>query len=102
MIKTVVECGSGYLQQVNAFYVREFQMMHAAEDAARFLHHACMGLPLRQNGQNSNESSTPDTLDGFYAAMVEHAVAFFGSRVLYPSRPCPDAPAAIPLSRSAY
>ena len=101
MLKTVDEWGSAYLPQVNAFYVREFQMMHAAEDAARFLHHACMGLPLRQNGQNSNESSTTDTLDGFYAAMVEHAVAFFGSRVLYPSRPDPDAADAIPLSRSA-
>ena len=33
--------------QVNAFYVREFKMMYAAEEAARFLHHACRGLPAR-------------------------------------------------------
>ncbi len=38
-------------REVNAFYVREFQMMHAAEDATRFLHQACQGLPQRLNGQ---------------------------------------------------
>ena len=45
MLARVEECGSTYLPQVNAFYVREFQMMHAAEDATRFLHQACQGLP---------------------------------------------------------
>ena len=43
MLASVEERGSAYLPQVNAFYVREFQMMHAAEDATRFLHHACQG-----------------------------------------------------------
>ena len=50
MLASVEERGSAYLTQVNAFYVREFQMVHAAEDAARFLHQACQGLPLRLNG----------------------------------------------------
>ena len=46
-IAALEHCGSTYLPQVNAFYVREFQMMHAAEDATRFLHQACQGLPHR-------------------------------------------------------
>jgi len=50
MLAHVEEFGSTYLPQVNAFYVREFQMMHAAEDATRFLHQACQGLPHRLNG----------------------------------------------------
>src|SRR6266576_3435457 len=52
MLVRVEECGSTYLPQVNAFYVREFQMMHAAEDATRFLHQACQGLPQRLNGHS--------------------------------------------------
>src|SRR5499427_1691934 len=47
LIARVEECGSAYLPEVNAFYVREFQMVHAAEDATRFLHQACQGLPQR-------------------------------------------------------
>ena len=55
MLASVEERGSAYLPQVNAFYVREFQMMHAAEDATRFLHQACQGLPQRLNGDSRCE-----------------------------------------------
>ena len=79
--------------------------MHAAEDATRFLHHACRGLPSRLNGSSRIGSSPDDTrltpsLDVFYTRVIEYAVAYFGSRVLYPSRPAPaeDSPA---LSRTA-
>jgi Haem-binding uptake, Tiki superfamily, ChaN len=78
----VEELGSAYLPHVNAFYVRDFQMMHAAEDAARFLHHACRGLPLRLNGYGEGSSE-----DLFYTRVLENALAYFGSRVLYPARP---------------
>ncbi|HKU27026.1 MAG TPA: ChaN family lipoprotein [Candidatus Sulfotelmatobacter sp.] len=96
MLSRIEQCGSAYLPEVNAFYVHEFQMMHAAEDAARFLHHACQGLP--QRGVVSGEETSPAldrhaALDRFYARVIEHAIAYFGSRVLYPSRPAapPDA-----------
>jgi len=88
LIARVEECGSAYLPEVNAFYVREFQMMHAAEDATRFLHQACQGLPQRLNGHGPAQTEEGDrAADRFYARVVEHAIAFFGSRVLYPSRP---------------
>jgi len=110
MLSSVEQHGSAYLPLVNAFYVREFQMIHAAEDATRFLHQACQGLPQRLNGQSGEERSEPErpangnrdrkaTLDDFYARVIEHAVAYFGSRVLYPSRPAPDDTS--PLSRAA-
>jgi hypothetical protein len=106
MLASVEERGSAYLPQVNAFYVREFKMMHAAEDATRFLHQACQGLPQRLNGH------TPETLgddlslrrnkaDEFYTRVVEHAVGYFGSRVLYPSRPAPETDNVPGLSRAA-
>jgi hypothetical protein len=103
LIDRVEECGSAYLPHVNAFYVREFQMMHAAEDATRFLHQACQGLPHRLNGHAATEADLSDgerAADRFYARIVEHAIAYFGSRVLYPSRPAPVADDT-PLSRAA-
>jgi len=103
MLATVEERGSAYLPQVNAFYVREFRMMHAAEDATRFLHHACQGLPRRLNGANGNgpEASLVSASDEFYARVIEHAVAYFGSRVLHPSRPAPETGEPCLLSRAA-
>ena len=97
----VEERGSAYLPQVNAFYVCEFKMMHAAEDATRFLHHACQGLPQRLNGANGNSGGDAPVIDQFYARVIEHAVAYFGSRVLHPSRPAPESDDLRPLSRAA-
>jgi hypothetical protein len=99
MLTSVEERGSAYLPQVNAFYIREFQMIHAAEDATRFLHQACQGLPQRLNGNCNGDASRKNPIDDFYARVIENAAAHFGSRVLYPSRPAPDD--ASPLSRSA-
>jgi Haem-binding uptake, Tiki superfamily, ChaN len=105
VLARVEQCGSVYLPEVNAFYVSEFKMMHAAEDAARFLHHACQGLPQRRNGhsiQPGIESTDIRTAaDRFYARVMEHAIAFFGSRVLYPARPAPDSGESVQLSRAA-
>jgi Haem-binding uptake, Tiki superfamily, ChaN len=102
MLASVEERGSAYLPQVNAFYIRHFQMMHAAEDAARFLHQACQGLPQRLHGHVTNENGNgrKNPMDDFYACVIEHAVAYFGSRVLYPSRPAAD-PDDFALSRAA-
>jgi hypothetical protein len=58
-------------------------MAQAAEDAARFLHHACRGLPLSTNGRKHADA---DPADVFYSRALEHALAYFGSRVLYPAR----------------
>jgi hypothetical protein len=104
MLTTVADRGGAYLPQVNAFYVREFQMIHAAEDAARFLHQACQGLPQRidgaaDRGADGDGKRARSPIDDFYARVVEHAVADFGSRVLYPSRPAPHD--SSPLSRAA-
>jgi Haem-binding uptake, Tiki superfamily, ChaN len=105
MLASVEERGSAYLPQVNAFHIREFQMMHAAEDATRFLHHACRGLPQRLNGQDANANAAnhrpAQTADAFYTRLIEHAVAYFGSRVLHPARPAPESEDAPALSRAA-
>jgi hypothetical protein len=84
LLERVEERGSAYLPQVNALYVREFQMMYVAEEAARFLHHACRTLP-----QYGRQKPTLERSDEFYVRVVENALAYFGSRVLYPNRPAP-------------
>jgi hypothetical protein len=59
--------GCVYAPRTNTFFIREFKMAHAAGEAARFLHHACKGMP-REPGQND----------------LENALAHFGSRLLCP------------------
>jgi heme-binding uptake protein ChaN (Tiki superfamily) len=82
LAKRVEECGSAYLPHANTIYIREFHMMHAAEHASRFLHHACRGLPLRGPAPAFSNGE-----DAFYTRTLEYALAYFGSRVLYPARP---------------
>ena len=95
LLRRVSDRGSVYLAPINAVYVRQFGMTSAAEDATRFLHQACRGLPNLINGKAATRRSAPNRApvaalldrDGaFYAAVFEHALAFFGSRILYPAR----------------
>ena len=86
----VRERGSVYLTPINAVYVREFSMTSAAEDATRFLHQACRGLPHICNGKAAPNAANVAPLhqgDAFYVTVLEHALAFFGSRILHPARP---------------
>jgi len=98
MLQKVESRGTVYLPAINAFYVREFQMTCAAEEASRFLHHACRGLPLRRNG---HAVATGEPVDRFFARTLEQALAYFGSRVLYPARPAISDQESCEFSRAA-
>ncbi len=91
LLRQVRERGSVYLTPINAVYVRQFHMTSSAEDATRFLHQACRGLPNLCNSKaavHAAPSARPlDKDDAFYEAVFEHALAFFGSRILHPARP---------------
>ena len=91
LLRQVRERGSVYLTPINAVYVRQFRMTSSTEDATRFLHQACRGLPNLSNGKPAPPAppvAQPlDRNDAFYMAVFEHALAFFGSRILYPARP---------------
>lgn len=106
MLTQVEARGCVYLPEVNAFYVREFRMATAAEDAARFLHQACQGLPRRLSCHRSDsdpdrgKAPSKNPIDQFYSRVLEHAIAYFGSRVLDPSR-APILDDAQCLSRAA-
>ena len=94
LLRQVRERGSVYLTPINAVYVRQFRMTSSAEDATRFLHQACRGLPNLCNGKAPStqaalgkSAKSLDKDDAFYMAVFEHALAFFGSRILHPARP---------------
>jgi hypothetical protein len=96
LLRQVRERGSVYLTPINAVYVRQFRMISSAEDATRFLHQACRGLPNFCNGKALAQHAVPnaapaaqllDKDDAFFMAVFEHALAFFGSRILHPARP---------------
>ena len=96
LLRQVLERGSVYLTPINAVYVRQFRMTSSAEDATRFLHQACRGLPNLCNGKALAQRTAPHAApaaqslagdDAFYIAVFEHALAFLGSRILYPARP---------------
>jgi hypothetical protein len=72
-LRRLEERGSLYVQQLNLLIVREFKLSSAAEEAARFLYYACQGL-----GQDATARAQED----FYSEAMEHALAYFGSRIL--------------------
>lgn len=78
--------GSCYVPRMDAIFVREFQMVGGAEEAARFVHHACRpATPAAGTGAALNESERRE--EPFYTRVIEHALGYFGSRLLYPARP---------------
>ena len=78
--------GSCFVPRMNAIFVREFQMVGVAEEVARVVHHACrQPASASDTAAACNEYAKHEEL--FYAQAVEHALAYFGSRVLYPARP---------------
>ena len=94
LLRQVRNRGSVYLAPINVVYIREFRMTTSAEDATRFLHQACRGLPSLCNGngrpleiQTASGIKPRAQEDAFYISVFEHALAFLGSRILYPARP---------------
>jgi len=96
MLGSVEERGCVYLPKVNAFYVRDFQMAYASEEAARFLHYACRGALAPA----SNEI-TVSSKDRFHTQILEFAFGYLGSRILYPARAVPQNDEICELSRAA-
>jgi uncharacterized iron-regulated protein len=69
--------GCVYLPQLNVFVVREFQTRYAGEEAARFLHHACQGLPLKSSTHFPSESE-----DYVHTETLKQALGYLGCQIL--------------------
>ena len=81
MFQRLEERGSIYVARTNTLFIREFQLPFAAQEVARFLYHACRGLP-ENRGLNHDHGLTPG--DATYAKALETALVALAARVLCP------------------
>ena len=81
VLQRLEECGSVYIAKTNTLFIREFRMPYAAQEVARFLHHACRGLP---ESRSLHPGNGLDQGDALYAEALETALVFFAARVLCP------------------
>lgn len=86
-LRSILEClyrqGCCYAPRLNTFFLRHFDMLHLSEEIAGFVHRACRGAI----GKIPVHISETVPQEKFYREALERALRFFGSRVLYPSRP---------------
>jgi hypothetical protein len=71
--------GCFYVAETNTFLIRDFQIGHAAREAARFLHSACRG---RRPGCDRGKA-------------IEHMLAHFGAKLLCPALEGRQAPGQV-------
>lgn len=88
LIGRIEECGGAYLARTNTFFIREFQLPHAAREVARFLHHACRGLP---SYRAANDNSGLSAEDALYGKALEVALGALAERALCPFQSQPPA-----------
>jgi len=81
MRQRLEERGSIYVAKTNTLFIREFQLPYAAQEVARFLYHACRGLP-ENRGLNHDAGPAPE--DTVYANALETALVALAARVLCP------------------
>ena len=82
-LEAIRERGGCYLPRLNTIFLQRFEMSGGAEEAARFVHAACRG----KAGSNGHGRPPGSAEDAFYTRVLEEALAYLGSRVLYPARP---------------
>jgi hypothetical protein len=81
--KCLEERGSVYIAKTNTLLIRDFQLQYIAKEVARFLYHACMGLPENRSPDQAHGLGPEDTV---YAKTLETALVTLAGRVLCPFR----------------
>ena len=72
--------GSCYIPRINSIFIGQFSLVHGGEEAAHFVNLALRGDVFR------DEPPLRARPDLFYAAVLEEALGFFGSKLIDPSR----------------
>ncbi len=79
LAKHVFSLESAFIPRAQAVWLSSMSLNNAAEEAARFVRHVCVG----------NRAVRPRAHpDGFFAACLEAALGFLGSRLVNPKRRC--------------
>ncbi|HEU4403516.1 MAG TPA: hypothetical protein VFT43_15570, partial [Candidatus Polarisedimenticolia bacterium] len=80
VLSHVTRSGSCYIPRINAIFIGRFNTVHAGEEAAHFVNQALKGEIY---GAAPREMPQHDL---FYGGVMEEALAFFGSKLIDPSR----------------
>lgn len=75
----VLSMESAWIPQARAVWLASLSLNHAAEEAAHFVRHLCVGDAMERPRSRA---------DGFWARCLEEALGFFGSRLVNPKRRC--------------
>ncbi len=81
--RRLADHGCAYVSTGNVLLVRDFEMAGGAEEVARFLHAVFSGPAYNDEIAGSEEEAAEQS---FYRTVIGEALAFFGSRILDPSR----------------
>ena len=82
-LEEVRQCGCCFVVRLNTIFATRLNMLRAAEIAAQFVQLACRDR-REEVEQHAPEKSPADR---FYGAVLDEALVYLGSRVLYPARP---------------
>lgn len=74
---------SYYVPRARMAYLASLSLNHAAEEAAHFVRHCCVGEAM---------DAPRRPADAFYARCMEEALGFLGSKLVNPRRTCTDLP----------
>lgn len=75
----VLSLESAWIPRARAVWLSSMSLNHAAEEAAHFVRHACIGDAMERVRPRG---------DAFWARCLEEALGFFGSRLVNPKRRC--------------
>jgi uncharacterized iron-regulated protein len=78
----IAEKGSCYVTEINAIFIGTFDVIHGAEESAHFINKVLKG----EVGRKRIIQKTLLPYDAFYTTTIEEAIAFFGSKLIDPSR----------------
>jgi len=81
LLSRLDQSGSVYLPQYNILFISEFRLSFVSQEIARFLHHACRGLPLYRQ---SRDEKPLDEETVFYSSLLEDALLHLATCVLCP------------------
>ncbi len=80
ILEHVRKKGSCFVPRINAIFLGQFDLAHGGEEAAHFVN-----LCLKRELHEESPSDLPQH-DLFYGQVMEEALAFFGSKLIVPSR----------------
>jgi hypothetical protein len=109
LLRRLEERGSIYVARTNTLFIREFHLSFAVQEVARFLHHACRGLPGNQAVPKSEENGADragvlhaEVLESALTSLAAHVLCPVGAAAAHPQSECEAESAGFALGAALY